>query len=545
MNLLMSNDNVNLNELKGKENVSNFELLSQILPPLSAKFKNGQSPAKDGTTNHEIFIKNGKYIGGQLDKKALGSTSVGLLQSIFNDFGFRESGKFINNLQNLITDYMKLSAYSVGISDLIANEETNRQITEAISNKKRDVQELINETHIGEFETMVNSLLNEATKKAGNIGLKNLSKDNRFVIMVNSGSKGKSLNIAQMISCLGQQNVDGKRIPYGFDNRTLPHYTKFDDSPGARGFVESSFIQGLTPQELFFHAMGGRTGLIDTAVKTSQTGYIQRRLVKSTEDLKLTYDMTVRNNKNKIIQFSYGNDNFDSMKVEKQKLPVAHMTLEELYAHFQIPGDDMSDSITTVNFTKTAIKKMKTQSKKLIQKTKSIIDMVMENRDNLVKNVFEGQDTSDIYLPVNFKRIINNVQNQLNYQSNSMVNITPLDAYNMIDDAFDELNSIHKAKPSLLFKLLYYYSLSSKELLTLRRFNKKGLSLLLDLIKTNYKKAIINPGEMVGIIAAQSIGEPTTQMSVIGETTYALIKINKNEKTRPSHKKYKIGELCD
>ena len=97
---------------------------------------------------------------------------------------------------------------------------------------------------------------------AGKIGRKSLSKDNRFVIMVGSGSKGKNLNIAQMISCLGQQNVDGKRIPYGFDNRTLPHYKKFDDSPEARGFVESSFIQGLTPEELFFHAMGGRVGLI-------------------------------------------------------------------------------------------------------------------------------------------------------------------------------------------------------------------------------------------------------------------------------------------
>ena len=110
------------------------------------------------------------------------------------------------------------------------------------------------------------------------------------------------INIAQMISCLGQQNVDGKRIPYGFEDRTLPHYTKFDDSPEARGFVESSFIR-VNSEELFFHAMGGRVGLIDTAVKTSQTGYIQRSLIKGKEDLKLAYDMTVRNNKNKILQF--------------------------------------------------------------------------------------------------------------------------------------------------------------------------------------------------------------------------------------------------
>ena len=121
--------------------------------------------------------------------------------------------------------------------------------------------------------------------------------------MVDAGSKGSDLNISQMISCLGQQNVDGKRIPYGFEDRTLPHYTKYDDSPNARGFVENSFIGGLNPDELFFHAMGGRVGLIDTAVKTSQTGYIQRRLIKSLEDLMTHYDMTVRNNKNKIVQF--------------------------------------------------------------------------------------------------------------------------------------------------------------------------------------------------------------------------------------------------
>ena len=107
-----------------------------------------------------------------------------------------------------------------------------------------------------EFETKVNALLNAAAKDAGKIGRTSLSADNRFVIMVNSGSKGKALNIAQMISCLGQQNVDGKRIPYGFEDRTLPHYTKYNDTPAARGFVESSFIQGLTPEEVYFHCYG-------------------------------------------------------------------------------------------------------------------------------------------------------------------------------------------------------------------------------------------------------------------------------------------------
>ena len=112
--------------------------------------------------------------------------------------------------------------------------------------------------------------------------------------MVSSGSKGSNLNISQMISCLGQQNVDGKRIPYGFVDRTLPHFQNMMILQKARGFVENSFIDGLSPQEFFFHAMGGREGLIDTAVKTSETGYIQRKLIKAMEDLKIDQDLSVK-----------------------------------------------------------------------------------------------------------------------------------------------------------------------------------------------------------------------------------------------------------
>ena len=149
-----------------------------------------------------------------------------------------------------------------------------------------------------------------------------------------------------MISCLGQQNVDGKRIPYGFENRTLPHFCKFDDSPEARGFVESSFINGLRPDELFFHAMGGRVGLIDTAVKTSTTGYIQRRLIKALEDLMVGYDMTVRNNKFVVIQFKYGDDGFDPIR-KNQYLPLINSSLEEIYTHFQMPKDITQKAIYT------------------------------------------------------------------------------------------------------------------------------------------------------------------------------------------------------
>ena len=130
-----------------------------------------------------------------------------------------------------------------------------------------------------EFENRVNTALNKARDEAGDIGLKSLASENRLVSMVRAGSKGGTVNIAQMVACLGQQNPEGKRIPLGFTDRTLPHYKKYDDSAEARGFVESSFIRGLSPQEFFFHAMSGREGLIDTAVKTSRSGYLQRSLL--------------------------------------------------------------------------------------------------------------------------------------------------------------------------------------------------------------------------------------------------------------------------
>ena len=333
---------------------------------------------------------------------------------------------------------MKLHSYSVGISDLIADKETNNKIIDVITKKKNEVKSLIDETHLGifdnktgksnveEFETQVNNILNKASFEAGKLGRTNLDKNNRFVIMVNAGSKGSDLNISQMISCLGQQNVDGKRIPYGFENRTLPHFTKYDDSPEARGFVESSFIGGLRPEELFFHAMGGRVGLIDTAVKTSATGYIQRRLIKSLEDLMVGYDMTVRNNKNKIIQYNYGDDGIDPVKVESQGLGFISMSIEEIYGHYQMPNDKTKDSIYTTLYTKQAYTRFKKQKTEMEKKTKNI-DYIIKMRKDIVENVLKNIFKGSVNIPVSFVNIINNVSGF--QEENVIVDITPLEVF--------------------------------------------------------------------------------------------------------------------
>ena len=527
MNLLMYFDNPNLNLLKHKKGkrISSFDMITQILPPMSIYNKNGQLGDDEDkkTSNNIVEIKNGKYLRGQMDKGVLGKGSEGIIQSIFNDYGHMQSAKFIDDIQAIVTEYMKLSSYSVGISDLISDDETTEKITQSINKKKKEVYDLIDQLHISTFENntgkanvevfedRVNAIVQNAAGEAGKIGRANLDKNNRFVLMVNAGSKGSNINIAQMISCLGQQAVDGKRIPYGFEDRTLPHYTKYDDSPEARGFVESSFIQGLTPEETYFHAMGGRTGLIDTAVKTSQTGYIQRRLIKGLEDLKVTYDMTVRNNKNKIIQFSYGDDNIVTTKTEIQKLPIGHMSIEQIYKHFQMP-DYSKDS--TIRFSKKANIALKKQKTDLKNETKKVINFMLEKREDIVKHVYKYKKEVSVFLPVNFKRIIQNVKHNLHIKNNYFIDITPLEVYRHIDDLIEQLQITDKIAPTDLFITLIYYYCSPTSLLLQHRFSKKGVQILMEKILFNYKKAIVHPGEMVGMIAAQSIGEPTTQMTL-------------------------------
>ena len=841
MNLLMAYNGVNEGLFAGHaDRITSFQILSQIMPAFTMKYKTkGFGENDDFATSAGVLeIVDGKYLRGQLDKDVLGGGSNGLITRTCNDFGNMAASDFIDNLQNIVTEYMKGSAYSVGISDLIANRSTNEQIAQSITSKKKEVKNLIDQTYLGifenatgntnedEFEFQVTNILNKATNDSGKIGLKSLDKDNRFVTMVKAGSKGSDLNISQMIACLGQQLIDGKRIPYGFENRTLPHFTKYDDSPGARGFVENSFISGLTPEELFFHAMGGRVGLIDTAVKsvtwetpvivvendepkyvkigewidshissshdgrvqrmteqnmeyleldhpvkivtmdydghvswetvsavtrhdpgeklykitthagryvtvtanksllvwnaelgqfrekytdeikvgdfvpvakhvrdyraeegndefergrhagnsieshipvesyiagkeyikgligsyfskhafvssasstieftfcehrlvedlaflcsrlgihaevsvvddpgcagwyslltirgpnvkqfaqqiafddedkdqilkslqctddgqvvindvvldaivsiesvdpvlhpkmydltipttlnfglanglqvrdTSSTGYIQRRLIKGMEDLKIEYDMTVRNNKGRVIQFSYGEDGIDPVKVESQIMPLVNLGLDEIYAHYHMPSSDPKDVVFTAAFTKGVISRMKKQKVENDVKCKHWIDFMIEQRETIIQRVFRNKNNDRVYLPVAFAHTINNVKGLQQINNNSIVDITPLEAFAMIEAAYKRLENMHYCAPTELFKAMYFYYLSPKDLLMVKRFNKKALTVLLEMIVLKYKSSLIAPGEMVGMISAQSIGEPTTQLTL-------------------------------
>jgi DNA-directed RNA polymerase III subunit RPC1 len=167
------------------------------------------------------------------------------------------------------------------------------------------------------LESNLSGELSQIREKAGDILKKNLPRHNAPLIMAISGSKGSNINLCQMIACVGQQVVNGDRMPNGFVDRSLPHFEPFSKYPAAKGFVQNSFFSGLTATEFFFHTMGGREGLVDTAVKTAETGYMQRRLMKALEDLVLKYDNTVRSSDETIIQFTYGDDGMDPLYMDE------------------------------------------------------------------------------------------------------------------------------------------------------------------------------------------------------------------------------------
>ena len=259
------------------------QVMSTFIPKntnLRAPNKSFDEEKADDSENY-VVIENGEHKQGIMDKLTYQNRTRGLIHSIFNECGPEETRLFLDNTQRVICDWLVQSGYSVGVSDIMTDAQTDAEIKRMIHDMKVEVYDKIRDIHTGNFENNsinansaffeeeVNRILNTTSNKVGKIAKSKINDlDNRMINMVNAGSKGSIINVSQMMACLGQVNVDGKRIGYGFDDRTLPHYTKFDDGPESRGFVENSFIKGLTPQEFFFHAMGGREGLIDTAVKS-------------------------------------------------------------------------------------------------------------------------------------------------------------------------------------------------------------------------------------------------------------------------------------
>jgi len=452
--------------------------------------------------NGRVSVKNGVLAKGTLNKGAFSATSEGLVHMIYSEFGPHRAGQFINDVQNIVTKFNLFTGFSVGPADLITNKETEDYIQSALHQGREKVAQILSDVHAGRFlndsgrtdgEELENQIFNALKTVAAEIGeqsMKSLPKDNRMVQMVDSGAKGSNLNITQMLGLLGQQQVAGRRIQYTLQDRTLPHFPKFDDGIESRGFVENSFITGIRPAEFFFHAMGGREGLIDTAVKTSDSGYIQRRLVKTMEDLHVAYDGSVRNAEGKIFQHYYGGDGVDSVASEVVPIELGVMSMEDVYREFAATKSDFE---SVVNGT-------------LTQETDDLVEQLLRDRDDLVKNVLRFKKNSKVWCGVNLKRIVEKYNNPYSTKTD----LTP----DYVVQELSKLSNQQWCSHNKLFHVLLRYYLAPKKSIIVHRFSRAMFDDLLKDITFKYMKSRVHPGEMVGTLAAQSIGEPTTQLTL-------------------------------
>jgi DNA-directed RNA polymerase beta' subunit len=497
------------------------QAFSAILPPLL--HINTTNKAKE-----KVIITNSKLLDGFIDKNVFSDMSRGLLPVIFHDYGPFEVRRFLDNLQRLVCRWLMTGGFSVGISDLAVSEEINVELKAVIANMKADAYKRLDDVRRGNmentsmfnnhdyFEREIINILNDSMKKAGSIGLRTIDdKWNRLINMVKSGSKGKDLNVSQMIAAVGQQNVDGKRVAYGFTDRTLPHFCKYDDGPESRGFVESSFISGLTPQEMFFHAMGGREGLIDTAVKTSETGYIQRRLIKAMEDAKIYYDQTVRNAAGSIMQFIYGEDGMEGTKIEKQVMPTMHKNIFELDREYHLRTTDPLEAYLTDD-AMAAMKKEGNWSKRAEEHFETLV----EDRRMLLEVVFGGEKRNNIFYPIPFERILKNAHERSKVVgiADAPTDLTPTVVFDAIDSLTESMKVSKADQGTLYAKMLVRSFLSPKPLIVGLRLKKNVFEWVVEEVKRYFKEAIAPAGEMVGIIAAQSLGETQTQLSAAKDT---------------------------
>ena len=526
---------------EGKQRWTGQQVLGALLPPINMEMgnKSYDSEKDNNTSNNYVKIVQGDIQQGVVDGDIYMKPSKGIIHVAYNDCGPKDTVELLDALQNTVENFLVLNGFSVGISDLIADEETKKEIDRKIQEKKKQVEQVILQVHLDlfdnntgktnqqEFEDQIFGILNQATSDAGSTGQQSLSAENRLLAMVRSGSKGEPLNVAQMMACLGQTAIEGKRVPYGFTDRTLPHYKKYDDSSEARGFIESSFIRGLTPQQFFFHAMSGREGLIDTAVKTADTGYIQRQLIKSMEDLTVQHDGTVRDANNNVIQFHYGEDGIDPTKIETQSLPIGKLSKQDIEDQFGMKQVDWSTVLKDGT--------IRDADAELI--TEYVNDLLFDQR-MMVEEVFQKKslDSGSVFAPVNLARWVLNIKVRCALKPTEKTDLTPAIVLNGIKKIIERTHSYHKIWCALL-----RFHLAPHKLIVKERFTKEAFELLMEIIVITHMKSWVQPGDQVGIVAAQSIGEPATQMTLNSVDWDTEIIITKNGKIITP----KIGEFID
>lgn len=446
-----------------------------------------------------VSIINGQMVNGFLSKDHVGAKKWNnLIHNVYVEYGADKTVDFLNNVQRLANYYNFYHGFTFGIGDIFIEDEHKQNFSRMIFTKQTEIRHLITEMENNPFlldpstfELSLQQNLGTVMPELGKIIFGVIESFSAFKTFLNSGAKGESVNAGQICGCIGQVIVDGKRVQKKLHNRTLVYFHQNDDTAEGRGFVSNSFLNGIRWEEFVFHLMGARENMIDTAIKTAQSGYVQRKLIKSLEDCMVHYDGTVRTGTNVIVQFVYGDNGIDTCKQIKYFVKLIELdndTIRQTYI--------MDDSL---------------------------LDLYCQMRDKL-RTIYRDirldfiRLNNEYMIPINIVHITEKYRKQ-----NSKSDLTQ-------DYIIEKLESVIKHKDiynlkesdidyvTFIFKVALYDHLAPRKCIEQYKLTKKQFDEIIKEIIDKYERSIIEPGEMVGTIAAQAIGEPVTQMSVPGDT---------------------------
>jgi DNA-directed RNA polymerase beta' subunit len=403
----------------------------------------------------DIVNVNSELLSGQLCKSTLGATNQGLLQAIHRKYGSWATCKFISDAQRLFVQFLSWAGPSISILDCVTPRPKDIIAESLVKANNLLALDLPSEI----IEAKSSSVLQETLRTVGSSVVGHLSKASGLSCVVTSGSKGNLMNIAQIAGCVGQQTVFGRRIPMRntpSGKRTLAYFDSNDKSPKSRGFIESSYMSGLKPHEFFYHQMAGREGIVATAVNTADSGYNQRRMIKSQESQCIAYDGTVRVSGHFVVQESYGYDDLDGSKIVRSR-----MSLDLLESARSSPFLVIQDA-----------------AKHVMAYLAQQVLFVKELDTTVVCPI-----TADLFTE-------------------------PLGP-GFFDAMKDLLVGIH----ATLHRAKSWHTPIPVSVALLLAFSKRR-SCDLEALRKAYSEGLVQPGESVGALAATSIGEPSMQMTL-------------------------------
>lgn len=521
-NVISKIRNIDLEALTGGDTVKTNQIFSALLP------KKLNIVELDDKGEKKLEIINGKLLKGKLTSKVINGT---ILNTILDQFGNDVATDYIDNLQRLILQFLLSHGATVGLKDVIISKEALKKCKDLLKAKKVEVESMITEIENNPdlidpdtLEVNMTSALQSVTGDITKVTMGDLKKDNNLFILVDSGAKGKPDNVTGMSSGRGQIVLNFARIKKKVNNRTFPHYFQNDDRPEARGYLESSLYEGQGPLEFFMDAMTGREGLIDTAIKTADSGYINRRLIKCMEDVAIHYDGTVRNGNNVIIQYVFGDSHLDQVKQKATTFKTLTMNNEKLKAKYYFEEKELEELRNKFKLNKNDLDNLNND---FLEELKSFRNQMRVNyrKSNIEYRIMDDK----FYMPVSFNRIIDNARYGNESNANDLDPIYIIESLNYILDqkntkllcmSEEERNNDLSIKVQIdkthkmLFKYGLYEYLAPKRCIYEYKLDKNKFNIIVKDIINSFNKCLVEPGEMVGCVGSQSIGEQTTQMTL-------------------------------